>query len=401
VDVTADDLTKPLGLDPPRRKRFAFPRIPATPILAGLLVAFAAGVGGFIAVVDDPLGGEPHALVPIETTPAAAQASVAKDSPGSSPEGQADQARRSAEDVESASGVAVVRPQGTSAPGAVVISVPEPEGTKLAPAPDRRLVERTRHGLLPKIGADGARPADVYARPAGRLPGGASPAARVAVLVTGLGISQTATAGAVAKLPPAVTFAFAPYGADLEKNVGRAREAGHEVMLQIPMEPFDYPDNDPGPHTLTVRGKGQDNADKLHWAMGRFTGYTGLVNFMGAKLTADEAALGPILSEIGRRGLAFLDDGSSSRSLVGTVGPASRTPVARADIVLDGAPRLEAIDKELARLEETARRRGFAIGTASALPLTVDRIARWARELESRNILLVPVSSAFAGESRR
>ena len=32
--------------------------------------------------------------------------------------------------------------------------------------------------------------------------------------------------------------------------VARAREAGHEVLLEVPMEPFDYPDNDPGPQTL-------------------------------------------------------------------------------------------------------------------------------------------------------
>jgi len=134
--------------------------------------------------------------------------------------------------------------------------------------------------------------------------------------------------------------------------------------------------------------------------MGRFTGYTGVVNFMGAKLTADEAALTAILREIVGRGLAFLDDGSSSRSLVKTVGAANRVPVARADVVLDRAPRADLIDQELARLEETARKRGVAVGTASALPLTVERIARWAKALEARGVLLVPVSYAFAGESR-
>ena len=92
------------------------------------------------------------------------------------------------------------------------------------------------------------------------------------------------------------------------------------------MEPFDYPDSDPGPHTLTTRAKPQENLDKLHWALGRFTGYTGVVNFMGAKLTSDEAALAPILREIGGRGLVFLDDGSSSRSLVGAVAPSAARP---------------------------------------------------------------------------
>jgi hypothetical protein len=166
------------------------------------------------------------------------------------------------------------------------------------------------------------------------------------------------------------------------------------------MEPFDYPDSDPGPHTLTVKAKPQENLDRLHWVLGRFPGYTGLVNFMGAKLTADEAALAPILREAGARGLLVLDDASSSRSLVAKVGPSVRAAAVRADLVLDAVPRADAIDRELARLEELARSQGLAVGTASALPLSLERIARWTRALESRGILLVPVSSAFEGQGR-
>jgi polysaccharide deacetylase 2 family uncharacterized protein YibQ len=189
-----------------------------------------------------------------------------------------------------------------------------------------------------------------------------------------------------------VTLAFAPYGTELERSVAQAREGGHEVMLQVPMEPFDYPENNPGPHTLTARAKPQENLDRLHWLMGRFTGYTGLVTFMGAKLTADEAAITPILREAAGRGLLVLDDGSSSRSVIRT-GATAQVPTLRAQAVVDAVARPDAIDRELARLEETARSRGFAIGTASALPMSVDRIARWAQALETKGIELVPVSA--------
>jgi hypothetical protein len=220
-------------------------------------------------------------------------------------------------------------------------------------------------------------------------------------VVGGLGISQTATAEAIAKLPSDVTLAFAPYGGDLEKHVAAARDDGHEVMLQAPMEPFDYPDNDPGPHTLTVSAKPQENIARLHWVMGRFTGYVGVLNYMGGKLTADEGAFTPVLREIGARGLVFMDDGSSTRSLAGTVGPAVQTQTARADLVIDRTPRPDAVDKQLERLEQIARQRGFAMGSASALPVSIDRVAQWARSLEARGVLLVPVSSAFAAGERR
>jgi uncharacterized protein len=399
VEVTADDLTKPLGLEE-RRSRFPSLRMPVAPSLAGLLIVAVGGAAAYVTFVDDPLAGQPHVIVPIEIAAVGAPNPLVAAEPGEAPLPSDEDPRRSASEVESASGVSIMRPNGGAPPGSLIIRVPEPESGKLAPAPDRRLVERSRYGLLPKVGADGAKPWHVYARAAAPAPGGAKPSAKVALLVTGLGISQSATAGAIAKLPGLVTLAFAPYGQELEKQTAAARAEGHEIMLQIPMEPFDYPDNDPGPHTLTARGKPRENLDRLHWAMGRFTGYIGVVNFMGAKLTADEAALSPILREIGSRGLAFLDDGSSSRSVASAVAASAQMPAARADVVVDGTPHADAIDKELARLEEMAKKRGFAIGTASALPLTVDRIARWARALEAKNIQLVPVSNAFAPEGR-
>jgi uncharacterized protein len=383
VDAAPDELTTPLGLDrgkPARAKRL-LPKGATAGWLALVVAAAALAVAATLVATRRPAAPEPFAVAPIVVREAVSRQAASKPEPQNSDE-------RSAGELESASGVSVVRPPGDAAPESVVISVPDGM-TKLAPAPDPRLVERTRYGLLPKIGADGTRPSQVYARPAAAKPG-----PRVAVVMGGLGIGQSATADAVAKLPAAVTLAFAPYGGDLERAVSRARDDGHEVMLQVPMEPFDYPDNDPGPHTLTVRAKPQENIERLHWVMGRFAGYTGLVTFMGAKLTADEMALAPILKEIAGRGLLLVDDGSSSRSVV-RQGPTAL----KAQTVLDAVPRAEAIDRELQRLEDLARERGTAIGSASALPLTIDRITRWTRTLEERGIQLVPLSAL--AEARR
>jgi polysaccharide deacetylase 2 family uncharacterized protein YibQ len=402
VDAVSNELMKPLGIDRPEPHAWRL----KVPVARVALTAAAVAAGLYVAVASDPLGGEPHALVPIERA-AGAGLEAGRTPPEGSPPTPGPTAaaeprgRASASEVEAQSGVSVVRAGGAAAPSSVIIQVPETAAGKLTPAPDQRLVERSRHGLLPRIGADGARPAKVYARPPGMSGSATQPAARVALVVGGLGISPTTSADAVAKLPAAVTLAFAPHGGDLEKQVAQAREDGHEVMLQAPMEPFDYPDNDPGPHTLTVRVRPQENLGHLHWAMGRFTGYVGVVNFMGARLTADETALAPILREIGSRGLVFVDDGSSSRSLAGEVAAAAGTPSARADLVVDGVPRSDTIDRQLERLEQIARQRGFALGSASALPVTVDRIAHWAKALEGRGVALVPVSGAFEEGQRR
>ena len=407
----SDDLTTPLsGARKGRQKasRFAIPWSKTVFAIAGFL--FVA-LSVYLTIAEDPLGGEPHATAQIETRDLTRE-SVAQDgSMARVAEMPSDRRPITVVEIESQSGVSVVRPDGSSGSQAVIITIPEgtpsgggllqtsslPSALGMVPAPDSRIVERTRHGILPRIGDDGARPWEVYARPPTST---VSARGRIAILITGLGISQSATNEAIAKLPPDVTLAFAPYGTDLERLVNRARTSGHEVMLQVPMEPFDYPNNDPGPHTLRVNAGANENIEKLHWVMGRFSGYTGIVNFMGARLTADEAVLAPIMQEISSRGLAVLDDGTSSRSLMRRVAEGANVPSARASLVIDAVPRAEAIDAMLARLEELALTEGFAIATASALPLSVDRIARWAAQAAERGVLLVPISAAYRNEVR-
>jgi polysaccharide deacetylase 2 family uncharacterized protein YibQ len=394
LDTTSDELTRPLGRPRAEPKpAFAW----AAVRWAGIGAAAAAvGLFGYVQLFGDPRGGVPKVAVEIETRPPAKTASAAAPAPSLERAGAGPQ---TASEVEGASGVSVVRPDGSVAPQSIIVRVPDEATLALNPAPDKRLIEVTRSGTLPRIGPDGARPLDVYARPAAGLPGGATPTARVAIVVGGLGISQSATLDAIAKLPPPVTLAFAPYGQNLDRMAARARESGHEIMLQVPMEPFDYPDSDPGPHTLIASARPAENMDHLHWAMGRLTGYVGLMNYMGGKLTSDAQALAPILKEVGARGLGFLDDGSSSRSVV----TASRgeTPVFRAEIVVDASGRPDGIDRALERLETAARGGAIAVGTATALPLSVERIARWAKGLEARGILLVPASAALRGAAPR
>jgi polysaccharide deacetylase 2 family uncharacterized protein YibQ len=394
-------------MEPEARPASRWPRLLALSAY-GFVGVFLVGLLGWLALMRDPLGGQPFAIAVVDRRPPPVVAPPPAPAPAGATEGAApagpgaDPARGgshvSATELEDSAGVKVIRQGGGVAPGAVVIHVPSPDAVSLAPAPDKRLVEKTKHGLLPKIGADGSRPAEVYARP---LPPAVAARAsgRIALVVGGLGLGLSITADAVAKLPGAVTLAFAPYGTELERQVARAREDGHEVLLQVPMEPFDYPDNDPGPRTLIAADGGPDNLDRLHWSMSRFPGFVGLVNYMGAKFTSSDAALAPVLKDAADRGLVFLDDGSSGRSRLAAVAEPLRLPTARADGLIDATPKPAAIDAELGRLEAMARDKGLAIGTASALPVTIDRIAQWAKTLEGKGLVLVPVSAAIAART--
>jgi polysaccharide deacetylase 2 family uncharacterized protein YibQ len=269
------------------------------------------------------------------------------------------------------------------------VSLPSPEGQR-APPIEQRLLETTRHGPVPRVSLDGTRPSVAYAQAASP----ASPSApKVALIVGGLGTSESTTAEAIKTLPGAVTLAFVPYSPGLENTVARARGAGHEVLLQIPMEPFDYPDNDPGPQTLLTSLAPDQNIDRMHWLMSRFQGYVGVTNLMGARFTASETALAPVLREVATRGLVYLDDGSSPRSLASQIAGANNMPFAKANVVIDATPSQAEVERALARLEAIAREQGVAVAVATALPLSIRRIAQWAKSAKGRGFALVPITA--------
>ena len=174
---------------------------------------------------------------------------------------------------------------------------------------------------------------------------------------------------------------------DLERQAARARDGGHEVLLQVPMEPFDYPDNDPGPQTLLTSLDAAQNVDRLQWLMSRFQGYVGIANYMGARFTASEQALAPVLRETAKRGLIYVDDGSSPRSLASQIAGANNLAFAKADLMLDAVP-TAGRGRPRAGSARGAWRASAASRSAwpSALPVSIERIAQMGEGSGSRGV---------------
>jgi polysaccharide deacetylase 2 family uncharacterized protein YibQ len=252
---------------------------------------------------------------------------------------------------------------------------------------DPALIENTPLGPLPRIADDGRKPMTAYAAPAapGKL--------RIAIVMTGLGLSARQTQAALEGLPAAVTVGLLPYASDAPHWLSAARAAGHEVVLQVPMEPFDFPDSDPGPHTLRSASAASSNTDRLNWALSRFTGYAGVANLLGDRLLSDSDALAPILTTLSRRGLYFYDTGTASQSVAPQVAGSLAAPFAQGQANIDTIQTALEIDRRLSDLEAIAREHGSAVGTAFLYPVSVDRIAQWAKGLQARGFVLVPVSA--------
>jgi polysaccharide deacetylase 2 family uncharacterized protein YibQ len=283
--------------------------------------------------------------------------------------------------------VAALPPAETIPPAAP--APPPATPLSLGAVPDPALIVETPVGPLPVIAPDGRQAWQVYQRPFSDRSGGA----RIAIVIADMGMSQSATRAAIQQLPGTVTLAFAPYAADLDTWIAQARAAGHEVMLQLPMEPHNYPVNDPGPYTLLTSLSAEDNLDRLEWLLSRFTGYVGVTNYMGSRFTTSPEHLRPVLSVLRDRGLMFLDSRSSGNSVAGKMAGEIGLPRALNNRFLDAVASRRDIDTRLAELERIAEATGFAVGIGFPFPVTIERIAAWAATLPAKGLVLSPVSA--------
>ncbi len=279
-----------------------------------------------------------------------------------------------------------------AAPEPEAEATPEPavsgDGVVLAPV-DPALLEFKDEAKLPIIAQDGRRAWSTYARPFDVD----DTRPRIGILIMNLGLDRKLTDTTIQLLPGAVTLSFSPYADNLEQWVDVARRSGHEVFMDLPMEPLDFPRDDPGPSTLLTSLSTADNLNRLEWVLGRVPGYVGVTTWMGSQFTTVEDAMMPVLKGLKDRGLMIVDSRGSSRSIATELASSIQLPRAFNNRFLDAMPSIASIDRGLADLEAVARSQQVAIGIARPLPVTIDRVSRWSQALEAKGFVLAPVSA--------
>jgi len=338
---------------------------------AALLLLLSLGV---LLLVGDPKAGSPSVRVAL--SPKAGEAVVA----GVTPQGEFLGVDPLTASLDGA--------MTSETPGEAIITLPgggtqvvATGGQALTPAPIAGLAQQGPGGLLPIIAPDGRTSATAYARPFV-----ASGKPKVGLVIGGLGINPTTTRQVIESLPPEVTLSFAVYADDLQGWIDLARAHGHEVLLETPMEPNDYPSNDPGPYTLMAASRPEETVRRLDQVLAKATGYFGVTNYMGSRFVTSAPGMTALTSGLKRRGLAFIDDGSAARFGGGL-------PRASAERIIDDQLGPEAISRHLTALEAGATARGQALGAGFAYQVTVQQVRTWAQGLPSRGYQLAPASA--------
>lgn len=342
----------------------------------GAALLFLLTLTALVMIIGDPKAGAPVIRLPL------AQAVVAAAPPGWREALTADGAGPGV--VEEVFELSEDPLPDAEAMGEAVITLPGAAARRaqpLTPAPIAGLHSPGPNGPLPVIAPNGRTPAQAYARP---FQSNGKP--KVSLIVGGLGLNSRATREAIETLPGEITLSFVPYAEGLQGWIDMARAHGHEVLLETPMEPVDYPDNDPGPYTLLASSGPAETSRRLEWLLSRATGYFGLTNYLGSRFLSSDPAMSAFTTVLKARGLAFIDDGQAAGRGLGV-------PRASAGRIIDDQLSSEAIDQQLLALEAQALQNGQALGSGFAYPLTIAQVAQWAQVVEGRGYQLAPASA--------
>ena len=391
--MSRDELRQPLRKRSLRERLWARRPSAFAAASVAVLTLFLSG-GVWISRIPHPFAGEPvvTAAIPavqeLVTASAKPVETAAQDEALTSPEEVIDGNAALAQEPEIAD--AAPEPPAYRDEANIITARNRP----LKPAPVAAVSEPGSAGPLPRISERGKKPFDVYSQVT-PLAVTTSARPKIAILLGGMGLNAKLTEKATKELPGDISFGFAPYGDDLQAQVNKARARGHEIMLQVPMEPMGYPGTNPGPHTLLSDAADKVNIESLQWHMSRFAGYSGITNYMGARLLVSETALTPVMQEVKKRGLVYLEDATVNLTLSPKIVADVRLSMQRATMVIDAEATAPAIAEALRKLEEQAIANGSAIATGSGLAVTIDTVAEWAKSLADKGILLVPVSAAY------
>jgi len=263
--------------------------------------------------------------------------------------------------------------------------------TPLVRAPIQGLSRTSPFGAVPKIATDGRRVFTSYARPF--VP--ASDKTYVSLVVGGLGVNQVITRRAINELPGEVTLSFAAETPSLQMWIHQARNRGHEVLIELPMESDGYNPTDPGA-TYTLMSSGPDSANirNLDYLMSRAEGYFAVTNYGGDRLVNQDNPMDPILAHLAAAGLGMLYDGSTPAPQLNSLGKTKNLTTVTAQTLLDENIQNRSAVRAMVSSLQTGQTTKVPIGMGFSYPSTIDGIKDWLQSKPS-NIGLAPVSFAM------
>jgi len=214
---------------------------------------------------------------------------------------------------------------------------------------------------------------------------------KVAIIIDDIGYERR-VAEKFLSLDAVLTFSVFPHSPFQQRIIRKAHTKGFEIMLHLPMEPYEYPEVDPGPDALLTSMSPDELIDQLNKNLDAVPLIKGVNNHMGSKMTTESTRMYQIFSVLKKRGLFFVDSRTTPESICKPSARLLQIPFAQRDVFLDHVQEPAFIRRQIKELIRIAEIHGTAIGIAHPHLITYEIFREELPELQKK-VRLVPASS--------
>ncbi len=220
----------------------------------------------------------------------------------------------------------------------------------------------------------------------------------ISIIVDDFGNNKGKLLSDFAKTNKAVCFAIMPDTPYATEAMKIAKQYGHESIIHVPMEPVNYPREDPGDNAIFIQLSESEVCRRMERFINQLPDCIGVNNHMGSLATTYEPTMQAVMQTLRKHEFLFVDSRTSSGSLAYKIAQKNLVPALKRDIFLD-EPNISqsTMDKKLSECLTMAQTKPFIIAimhchTAEHLNYLNNFIAK----AKNAGFELVPISKLGA-----
>lgn len=275
----------------------------------------------------------------------------------------------------------------TSEPVAKNTSQPKSKPKQTPPTQIAKTTESSKPDIPP------VKPIEIMADPS-KMTAKDSGSPKIAIIIDDLGYKPISSLNALLDLKFPITFAIIPHLPYSSSNAISLYKNQYEIILHMPMEPGNYPTNNPGEGAILTNMNEANIREAIRSGFKSVPFCDGMNNHMGSKVTANRTLMRTIMSEVKERDMFYVDSKTSASSVAFEVAKSMHVPTAQRHVFLDHEDTYEFVIKQLEETREIADKRGLAIAIGHPYPATLKALAEKMPELDRAGYKFIFASEA-------
>lgn len=212
----------------------------------------------------------------------------------------------------------------------------------------------------------------------------------IAVIIGNLGLSKFITEK-FTNMPDFITLGYSAYAANILDDVNKGILKHHDVLVNLPLEPLNYPVNDPGSLTLLRELSANEKLARINSVLKVLPEAVGVYAVEQENFTNSIDGSKFILENLHNANKVLLY-GNNNGTILNQVANIYNYKMFTVDVRLDIQLSKASIANQLKNLEEVAKNKGVAIAYSNAYPMLADIIPEWAATLAAKNITILPLT---------